>query len=139
MAASTVVHRFTAQQLTDEYHFVCHGPFMQPANAGSAESAKSQFFEEIELEVPEGVELTKELVQKVIGAWIEMNVTNQFLTKTLDELGLSVDLRQVPLYETLKVEEGGIKQLSLSIRNLQDTRKNWESFQDEGYFVTIIR
>lgn len=139
MAASTVAHRFTAQQLTDEYHFVCHGPFMQPADAGSAEPAKSQFFEEIELEVPREVELTKELVQKVVGAWIEMNVTNQFLTKALDELGLSVDLRQVPLYETLKVEEGGIEQLTLSIRSLEDTRKNWESFQDKGYFVTIIR
>ena len=65
MAASTVAHRFTAQQLIDEYHFVCHGPFVKSTNAGSAELAESQFFEEIELEVPQGVELTKELVQKV--------------------------------------------------------------------------
>lgn len=127
MATPTVAHRFTAQQLTDEYHLVCHGPFPEA------------HFEEIALSVPNGVALTKELVQKVMGAWIEMNVTNQFLIKALDGLGLSVDLRQIPLYEKLKVEEGGIEQLNLSIRSLQDTRKNWESFQDEGYSVTIIR
>ncbi|WP_420421733.1 hypothetical protein [Simkania sp.] len=139
MAITTEVHRFTAEQLTDKYRFICHGPNPKSFEVDSKEFTESQLFEEVELNVPVGVDLTEVLIRKVMLAWIDMNVTNQFLVRAMAEMDLNVDPSQNSLYETFNGDNKAKQKFDIAFSSLVQTKETWDSFAREGYSVTIIK
>ncbi|MCB1068154.1 MAG: hypothetical protein KDK56_08210 [Simkania sp.] len=63
MAISSATYRVSAQKLTDDFHLVCHGPFLKSFKVNTKEFDESRLFKEAHLTISAGVELIEELAK----------------------------------------------------------------------------
>lgn len=138
--AEQIVHRFTAQQLNERYGISGDGPFLESDNVWTLDHVGSIKFEEVELILPEGVELTEKLIQKVMEAWVERNLANQEFVRGLQKFYINGKKpNKTSFFQSLEMEEPSAVRFNQAFTRVQKAMAGWELYKTQGYQVTIIK
>lgn len=137
--ANLVVHRLTAEQLVENYGVTNYGPFIRSDQNGTVGFSESKCFQEIKLTTPRGTKLTKELVQKVVGTWVDMNLANQEFVRANVKFTSKANPNETPLYESLKSRQPETLRFKKAFESVNETIAKWQPYADAGYEVTIIK
>jgi|GEM_PF-4576903 hypothetical protein len=139
MSQTTTAHHLSAQTLLEQYGVLSYGPYPESDRLGMPGFTKSQYFKEISLTVPEGTELTKELVVKVVGAWVNLNLQNQEFIRSQKKYLTYANPMDTPLHTSLKNGEPNAERFVRTFQTYISHYESWKILEQQGYDITILQ
>jgi len=135
MRMSTKNYILSSTDLLNTYGVYPYGPSPLSSNPLSSDYSYSSEFKEISFTIPGHETLTKELIQKVVGAWVKLNLSQQEYTRASYKFTKYVTY----LNADLTVSDPNTNRLEKANNALSMAQKNWKTFTDKGYSIKITK
>jgi len=136
--ATQTQYTLTREDLSKQYEVIPHSPFSQSAKIGNSGFSESKHFEAINFVIPNGEKLTKELVQKVVGLWVRLNLANQEFVRASAKYFQYTNPNTKPFYQSVHETEPNALRFQGAMSRYLIAMEEWKSFKQQGYSITII-